>query len=55
MATASTEAFNLPVPESTNLCATPPGTTTTWPPVASMTSSPAVKVTLPSGTTKTSS
>src|SRR5215208_6991865 len=44
-----------PAPELTNLCATPAGTTTTWPPVASITSSPAVKVTLPSCTTKTSS
>jgi hypothetical protein len=44
-----------PAPELTNLCATPAGTTTTWPPVASITSSPAVKVALPSCTTKTSS
>jgi len=42
-------------PELTNLCATPAGTTTTWPPVASITSSAAVKVALPSCTTKTSS
>ena len=43
------------VPEFTNLCATQAGTTTTWPPVASITSSPAVNVTLLSCTTKTSS
>lgn len=44
-----------PVPEFTNLCGTPAGTTTTCPPFASITSSPAIKVTLPSCTTKTSS
>jgi hypothetical protein len=44
-----------PAPELTNLCATPAGTTTTCPPLASITSSPTVKVALPSCTTKTSS
>ena len=44
-----------PAPELTNLCATPAGITTTCPPFTSITSSPAVKVALPSCTTKTSS
>ncbi len=47
--------LSLPVPEFTNLCGTPAGTTTTWPPSTSVVSSPDVKVALPSCTTKTSS
>ena len=44
-----------PAPELTNLCGTPAGTTTIWPPVTSIVTSPTVKVASPSCTTNTSS
>src|SRR5215211_4503347 len=44
-----------PLPELMNLCGTPAGTTTIWPPVASIVASPTVKVASPSCTTKISS
>ena len=43
------------VPELTNLCGAPAGAITIFPPVALMVSSPTVKVSSPSCTTKTSS